>query len=113
MAAIIPSVEPQVTVSSVSGSTSSPRNHFVFSAIASRKSLAPHVIAYWLTSSPMARAAARLRSSGAGKSGNPCERLTAPCLSASRVISRMTDSVKRLALRETWRCGIVAAGPVM
>src|SRR6185503_8589777 len=37
------------------------------------------------------------------KSGKPCERFTAPCLSASRVISRITDSVKRLALRDTCR----------
>src|ERR1041385_6363536 len=40
-------------------------------------------------------------SSGAAKSGKPCERLTAPCLSASRVISRITDSVNELAFRET------------
>ena len=40
-------------------------------------------------------------SSGAAKSGKPCERLTAPYFIASRVISRMTDSVNWLALRET------------
>src|SRR5579885_3644046 len=40
----------------------------------------------------MASAAARLRISGAGKSGNPCARLTAPCCTARRVISRMTLS---------------------
>jgi hypothetical protein len=101
MVAIIASVEPQVTVSSVSGSTSSPRYHFVFRAIASRKSRAPQVIAYWLTSSAMARRAASLTSSGAGKSGNPCDRLTAPYFMASRVISRMTDSVNRLARCDT------------
>ena len=33
-------------------------------------------------------------SAGAGKSGNPCDRLTAPWMIAWRVISRMTDSVK-------------------
>src|SRR5215204_421875 len=99
----MPSVEPQVTVISRSGSYSSPRNQRVLSAMASRKSFAPQVTAYWLTSSLMAAAAARLRSSGAGKSGKPCERLTAPCLSASRVISRMTDSVKRPAFCETRR----------
>src|SRR5258706_15694171 len=52
-------------------------------------------------------------SSGAAKSGKPWERFTAPCLSASRVISRMTDSVKRLAFCETCRCldkaGVVIA----
>src|SRR2546423_15669627 len=49
----------------------------------------------------MACMATRLMSSGAAKSGKPCERFTAPYFIASRVISRMTDSVKRLALRET------------
>ena len=44
----VPSVEPHVTVISVSESMSSPRYHIVFFAIASRKSLTPHVIAYWL-----------------------------------------------------------------
>ena len=47
-AAIMPSVEPHVTVISVSGSMSIPRNHFVFSAIASRNPFTPHVTAYWL-----------------------------------------------------------------
>src|SRR5256885_15498054 len=52
-------------------------------------------------------------SSGAAKSGKPCDKFTAPCLSASRVISRMTDSVNRLAFCETCRCldkaGVVIA----
>src|SRR6185369_6899198 len=52
----------------------------------------------------MASMARRLMSSGAEKSGKPCERFTAPCFSASRVISRITDSVNELALRDTWRC---------
>src|SRR5690349_24503809 len=43
-------------------------------------------------------------SSGAEKSAKPCERFTAPCFSASRVISRMTDSVNELAFCETCRC---------
>src|SRR5256885_1644378 len=51
----------------------------------------------------MACIATRLMSSGAAKSGKPCERLTAPYFIASRVISRMTDSVNWLALRETRR----------
>jgi hypothetical protein len=101
MAEIIPSVDPQVTVISVSGSISNPRYHFVFLAIASRKSFAPQVIAYWLTSSAIACIATRLMSSGAAKSGKPCDKLTAPCFIASRVISRMTDSVNWLALRDT------------
>src|SRR5216117_399082 len=60
----------------------------------------------------MACIATRLMSSGAGKSGKPCERLTAPYFIASRVISRITDSVNRLALRETRR-EIEGAGVVM
>src|SRR5438552_13574177 len=51
-------------------------------------------------SSWMARQAACLMASGAGKSGKPCERLTAWWRCASRVISRMTDSVNCAALTE-------------
>src|SRR5580698_9505027 len=58
-------------------------------------------------SAAMAFCAACLISAGAGKSGKPCERLTAPCLRASRVISRMTDSVNCAALAES--CGLVFA----
>src|SRR6266536_601311 len=47
----------------------------------------------------MARTAAAFTSSGASKSGKPWARLTAPCSSASRVISRMTDSVNRSVRR--------------
>src|SRR5229473_5816065 len=60
----------------------------------------------------MACIATRLMSSGAGKSGKPCERLTAPYFIASRVISRITDSVNKLALRETRR-EIEGAGVVI
>src|SRR5271165_2558476 len=52
-------------------------------------------------SAAMASCAARLISAGAGKSGKPCERLTAPCCNARRVISRITDSVNCSALRES------------
>jgi hypothetical protein len=41
-----------------------------------------------------------LTSSGAGKSGKPCDKLIAPCATESRVISRITDSVNDDALRE-------------
>ena len=44
--------------------------------------------------------AAALIASGAGKSGNPCDRLTAPYWCDSRVISRMTDSVNRAAFED-------------
>src|SRR5437867_5186999 len=45
----------------------------------------------------MAAMAEALTAAGAGKSGNPCDRLTPPCRSLSRVISRMTDSVNCVA----------------
>src|SRR5215471_18275099 len=54
-------------------------------------------------SSEMAWRAASLISSGAAKSGKPWERLTALCLIAKRVISRMTDSVNCSALAESMR----------
>src|SRR5215217_1101406 len=50
----------------------------------------------------IASIARRLMSAGAGKSGKPCERFTAPCFNASRVISRITDSVNELAFFETY-----------
>src|SRR2546430_365572 len=103
MAAIIASVEPQQMVISRSGSYLTPWVRSNFSTMASRSGFAPQVMAYWLMSSAMALRAASLISSGAAKSGNPCDRLTAPYFIASRVISRMTDSVNWLALRETRR----------
>src|SRR5207247_695774 len=86
------------TVISVSGSGSQPGYVLaVLAAIESRSGFAPHVIAYWLTSAKIASAAACFSSSGAGKSGKPWARLTAPRAMASRFISRMTDSVNRSA----------------
>src|SRR5512147_823027 len=93
------SVAPQVTVSSVSGSTVIPYQSAYFRAMASRRCLAPHVMAYWLMSAAMARAAASFRIWGAGKLGNPCARLIASCCAARRVIPRMTDSVKECVRR--------------
>src|SRR5271156_4364865 len=52
-------------------------------------------------SAAMASCAARFISAGAGKSGKPCERLTALCCRARRVISRITDSVNWPALKES------------
>ena len=69
-------------------------------AIASRSGLLPQVMAYWLTSSWTAAAAAALSSGGQAKSGKPWARLTAPAATARRFISRMTDSVNRSALAE-------------
>src|SRR5262249_28728038 len=48
----------------------------------------------------MASAAAFFRTSGAAKSGKPCDRLIALCSIARRVISRITDSVNCAALDE-------------
>src|SRR5512143_3603025 len=95
----IASVAPQVTVISVSGSTVMPYQSAYFRATASRRCLAPHVMAYWLMSAAMARAAASFRTWGAGKLGNPCARLIASYCAASRVIPRMTDSVKECVRR--------------
>src|SRR5258707_9294961 len=54
-------------------------------------------------SSEMACRAASLISAGAAKSGKPCERFTALCFSAKRVISRITDSVNCSAFAESMR----------
>src|SRR5438132_4924786 len=59
-------------------------------------------------SSAIALRAASLISSGAAKSGNPWDRLTARCFKASRVISRMTDSVNCSAFAESIRREICA-----
>src|ERR1700686_3902619 len=67
-------------------------------------------------SSEMALRAASLISSGAAKSGNPWDRLTAPCFKARRVISRITDSVNCSAFAESMRreiCAIERSGTVI
>src|SRR5712692_1174646 len=67
-------------------------------------------------SSAMALRAASLISSGAAKSGNPWDRLTAPCFKARRVISRITDSVNCSAFAESMRreiCAIVDSEAVI
>src|SRR5207245_5880229 len=98
----IASVAPHVTVISVSGFTVMPYQSAYLRVSASRSRLAPQVIAYWFTSSAMARAAASFRISGAGKFGNPCARLMAACSLASRVMPRMTDSVKPWVRVAVW-----------
>src|ERR1700733_4427686 len=92
-AAAMASVPPQVTVTSRSGSTSMSYIRRYFSAIASRRTALPHVIAYWLMSPRMAAHAASFIGSGIAKSGKPCARLMAPCAWATLDISRMTDSL--------------------
>src|SRR5690242_14195953 len=105
---IIASVEPQQTVISRSGSTVTPWVRANFSTIASRRGFAPQVMAYWLSSAAMAARAASLTSAGAGKSGNPCARLTASYCKAKRVISRITDSVKYSAFSESIKRAVLA-----
>src|SRR5437588_6726966 len=107
----IASVTPQQTVISVSGSTVICRKCLVLVAIASRITLAPQVVAYWLKSLRMASTAASLSSAGAAKSGKPWARLRqpSPCSAMqSRVISRITDSVNSLDLLE-----IIARGTTL
>src|SRR5437660_11182414 len=91
---IIASVDPQVTVSMVSGSTSIAYSSRYERASASRSDFEPHVIAYWLMSASIARLAASLTWVGAGKLGKPCARLMPPCSAHRRGISRMTDAVE-------------------
>src|SRR2546425_6180843 len=85
-----------------------PYHSAYFRARASRSRFAPQVIAYWLMSSRMARAAASFSASGAGKFGNPCARLIAPCSLASRVMPRITESVKPCVRR-----GVCMAGGLL
>ena len=94
--------ERHVTVTWVSGSIAPQLGKWrgVLAAIASRSGLLPHVMAYWLRSALTASATARLSCGGHAKSGKPWARLTTPCSTASRFISRITDSVKRPALAE-------------
>src|SRR5579875_4102989 len=104
MAAIIDSVAPQATVTSRSGSTGRPHSAAFFSAMASRSTLAPQVVAYWWYSPPRASAAwaASTISAGGSKSGKPWAKLMARSgpwrARFTRVISRMTDSVNLEAL---------------
>src|SRR5690349_24863272 len=59
----------------------------------------------------MARHAASLIACGAAKSGNPCDKLTPPFCSFSRVISRMTDSVNCVAFFDPVNFDIVPLRP--
>src|SRR6266481_1549878 len=107
IAAIMASVAPHDTVTSDSGSTSRPHAMPCFRATAWRSCGAPHVVAYWLNPSLSASAAAsRIRGSVA-KSGKPWAKLiarSAPLRARfSRVISRMTDSVKLWAFSDKRR----------
>jgi hypothetical protein len=99
--AAIASVAPQVMVISRSGSSVMPYHSWYFAVSASRSRLAPQVMAYWLISAAIARAAASFRTSGVAKFGKPCARLIASCSRASRVMPRITDSVNVRVRRAT------------
>ena len=82
--ATIASVEPQVTVISVSGFTVMPYHSAYLRASASRSRREPQVMAYWFMSSAMARAAASLRRSGRGKIGEPLRQVDGAVLPRQR-----------------------------
>ena len=84
IAAVMASVEPHVIVTPSLASALMPLKLLTFAAIASLSSWDPMVISYWLWSPLIAAAAARLTESGAGKSGDPWARLTAPTFSAKK-----------------------------
>jgi hypothetical protein len=71
-------------------------------ASALRISGEPQVIAYWCLPASIASFAAWTNAAGGSKSGKPCDRLIAPCRCATRVISRMRDSVNTEVRREVF-----------
>ena len=73
--AIIASVGPQQTVTCCVGRRRARHARRELAAMASRSGCAPQVTAYWLMSARIAAHAASLTSSGAGKSGNPCDEI--------------------------------------
>src|SRR6202011_373435 len=105
IAAIIASVAPHETVTSVSGSTSRFHSTDCFRATARRSCGAPQVVAYWLYPSRRATAAASRIRGSVSKSGKPCAKFTARSgpfrARFNRVISRMTDSVKLCAFSDS------------
>src|SRR5207245_10629504 len=92
IAAIIASVEPQVTTRFVSGSASIPLNVFARRAIAARNSRAPQVIEDWLYPPSSASLGAEESCEGGPKAGNPCATLTAYWGDANGVTPLTTDS---------------------
>uniref|UniRef100_A0A7C9DH77 Uncharacterized protein n=1 Tax=Opuntia streptacantha TaxID=393608 RepID=A0A7C9DH77_OPUST len=84
--AAVASVQPEVTVTSLSGSTESPVSFLNLSATAELRSGTPQPRAYWFFPSVMAWIAAAFTKSGPSEFGFPGARLIAPCLIASRFI---------------------------
>ncbi len=68
----------------------------------------PQVIAYWWKSPSIARWAASISSRGGGKFGIPWARLMPSYWLLTRVISRITDSVKPWTRLEIMRRGRLA-----
>ena len=102
------SVAPLVTDTIVSGSTAGRRSARVLRD-GDAQLRAPTPGAYWLTPPWMALSAASLTASGPSKSGNPCPRFTALCLSARALNSEKTVVPKR-ETRWRARAGSMGAG---
>src|SRR5258707_15709712 len=92
--AAIASVAPQVTVTCVIGLMARRYQSWYFAANAFRSLAAPQVMAYWLTSSRIARAAGAFRASGQGKFGEPGARVVAPSALAGRLVPGITPSLE-------------------
>src|SRR4029077_13318872 len=112
IAAIMASVAPFETVTSLPASTTRPHAADCLRATASRRGAAPQVVAYWLWPSRSALTAASTMRGSVSKSGKPWAKLIARSGPLSsrfcRVISRMTDSAKLCALSESLTAGSVA-----
>src|SRR6266566_4220195 len=111
IAAIIASVAPFETVTSLPASTSRPHAMDCLRATASRRGAAPHVVAYWLWPSRSASTAASTMRGSVSKSGKPWAKLierSGPLSSRfCRVISRMTDSAKLSAFSDSRAADLV------
>src|SRR5579859_290279 len=111
IAAIIASVAPLETVTSLPASTSRPHAADCLRATASRRGAAPQVVAYWLWPSRRAFTAASTMRGSVSKSGKPWAKLIARSGPLSsrfcRVISRMTDSAKLSAFSDSRAAGLV------
>src|SRR6266849_3641882 len=111
IAAIIASVAPFETVTSLPASTSRPHAADCLRATASRNGAAPQVVAYWLKPPRSASTAASTMRGSVSKSGKPWAKLIARSGPLSsrfcRVISRMTDSAKLSAFSDSRAAGLV------
>ena len=94
MVSTIASVEPMVTTMFVSGSMGMPMNLPHLRLTARRKFGAPIVIGYWCGPSWLTSRSRSVMAFGGSKSGKPCAKLIAPQSRLTRVIRRMTESVK-------------------